>query len=115
MGLSEGGITTATFNSKDENRSVNARVVEGWTCTSTWNEYQGIKAPKSQPVLTLLGSNDPWFQNANTNGECTQYLNNRNGSRSVVYGEGNLSYRHELFEDKSVQQTVFDFLKSHIK
>ena len=114
MGLSEGGITTATFFSKDKNKSVNARVVEGWTCTSTWNEYHGVKAPKSEPVLSLLGEKDPWFQNPYTNGECTKFLNKRNGSQSIVYRKGNLSYRHELLEDNRVKESVINFLKSHL-
>jgi len=115
MGLSEGGITTATFFSKYKNRSMNARVVEGWTCTSKWNEYKGVRAPKTEPVLTLLGSKDPWFQNPYTNGECTNFLNKRNGSKSVVYKKGNLSYQHELLEDNEVKKVVVDFLRSHIK
>ena len=115
MGLSEGGITTATFFSKNKNRSVNARVVEGWTCTSTWDEYKGVRAPKTEPVLTLLGSKDPWFQNPYTNGACTKFLNKRNGSKSVVYRKGNLSYKHELLEDQEVKNVVLEFLQQHIK
>jgi len=115
MGLSEGGIATATFRSESVNASVNARVVEGWTCNSAWDEYKGINAPKTEPVLTLLGSKDPWFQNSYTNGECTNYLNKNNGSKSVVYRNGNLSYQHELLEDNEVKKIVVDFLQSHIK
>ncbi len=115
MGLSEGGITTATFYSKDKNKSVNARVVEGWTCTSTWDEYRGVRAPKTEPVLTLLGEKDPWFQNPYTNGECTKFLNKNNGSHSIVYRTGNLSYRHELLEDDKVKKSVIHFLQQHLK
>ena len=114
MGLSEGGITTATFFSKDKNKSVNARVVEGWTCTSTWDEYRGIRAPKTEPVLTLLGEKDPWFQNPYTNGECTKFLNKNNGSKSIVYRKGNLSYKHELLEDNQVKKSVIEFLKNRL-
>ncbi|MEM7402227.1 MAG: dienelactone hydrolase family protein [Pseudomonadota bacterium] len=115
MGLSEGGITTATFYAKDESKSVNARVVEGWTCTSTWDEYSGVRAPKTEPVLTLLGDKDPWFQNPYTNGECTRFLNEKNGSKSIVYRKGNLSYRHELLEDDMVKKSVIHFLQQHLK
>ena len=90
-------------------------MIEGWTCTSTWREYKGVRAPKTQPVLSLLGSKDPWFQNPYTNGECTKFLNKDNGSKSVVYRKGNLSYQHELLEDKKVQKVVVYFLQSHIK
>jgi len=115
MGLSEGGITTATFYSKNKSHSVNARVIEGWTCTSIWDEYRGVRAPKAEPVLSLLGSKDPWFQNPYTNGECTKFLNKNNGSQSIVYKKGNLSYRHELFEDDMVEASIMEFLKKHIK
>ncbi len=114
MGLSEGGITAATFFSKSNNHSVNARVVEGWTCTSVWDEYRGIRAPKDEPVLTLVGSKDPWFQNPYTNGECTDFINKRNGSRSVVFKKGDLSYKHELLEDQYVQKIVKEFLQQNI-
>ena len=89
MGLSEGAISVATFRSKARDASVKARIVEGWTCQSTvWGEYRGIKAPADEPVLTLLGSNDPWFQNPYTRGDCTGFVNRHNGSKSVVYREG---------------------------
>jgi len=115
MGLSQGGITTATFYSKQDVHSVNARVIEGWTCTSAWREYKGLRAPKTQPVLSLLGSKDPWFQNPYTNGECTGFLNKKNGSKSVVYKKGALSYQHELLENTDVQNTVLQFLQQHIQ
>ncbi len=114
MGLSEGGIAVATFRSKAKNASVKARIVEGWTCQSTaWEEYRGIQAPADEPVLTLLGAHDPWFQNPYTSGECTGFVNRHNGSKSAVYAEGSLSYKHALLEDKKVQAVVLDFLKVH--
>lgn len=113
MGLSEGGITTATFLSKAPGRSLRARIVEGWTCRAGWHEYRGIKAPDSEPVLTLVGLEDPWFQNSYNKGSCTGFLDKSNGSKSVVYSKGYLRWRHELLEDKSVQRTVIDFLKEH--
>jgi len=90
-------------------------VIEGWTCTSAWREYKGLRAPKTQPVLSLLGSKDPWFQNPYTNGECTGFLNKKNGSKSVVYKKGALSYQHELLENTDVQNTVLQFLQQHIQ
>ncbi len=114
MGLSEGGITTATFHSANKDQSVNARIVEGWTCHAGWEEYKGINAPKTEPVLTLLGSKDPWFQNSYTNGECTKFINQENGSKSIVYTEGDLSYQHELLENDEVQKLLLEFLQQHI-
>ena len=95
--------------------SVNARVIEAWTCHAAWSEYQGIKAPENEPVLTLVGSNDPWFQNSWSNGSCAEFLSQENGSKSIVYSEGNLSYQHELLENDEVQKVVLDFLQQHIE
>ena len=113
MGLSQGGITTATFSSSRREHSLRARIVEGWTCHAGWTEYAGINAPESEPVLTLVGAKDPWFRNHWNQGSCGRFLSKSNGSRSVVYSKGRLSTRHELLEAREVQQTVLDFLDSH--
>ena len=113
MGLSQGGITTATFFSTSPEKSLRARIVEGWTCHAGWVEYKGINAPASEPVLTLVGSKDPWFQNVWTKGDCTKFIEPSNGSRSVVYSTGYLSTRHELLESSEVQDTVLEFLAQH--
>ena len=112
MGLSQGGITTATFSSSRREHSLRARIVEGWTCHAGWTEYAGINAPESEPVLTLVGAGDPWFRNYWNQGSCGRFLSKSNGSRSVVYSNGRLSTRHELLEARVVQQTVLDFLSS---
>ena len=113
MGLSQGGITTATFSSSRGEHSLRARIVEGWTCHAGWTEYAGTNAPESEPVLTLVGAKDPWFRNYWNQGSCGRFLSKSNGSRSVVYSKGRLSTRHELLEAREVQQTVLDFLSSH--
>ena len=113
MGFSQGGVTTATFSSKSELASVKARVIEGWTCNAGWDEYKGIKAPKSEPVLALVGVNDPWFQNSWLKGDCSSSLNKRNGSKSIIYNDGYLSTQHALLERQEVQETVLEFLQIH--
>lgn len=114
MGLSEGGITTATFRSDSKGASVRARVVEGWSCQAGWDEYRGVNAPAGEPVLALLGEKDPWFQNPWNRGDCGTFIDQRgDGSKSVVYTEGDLSHRHMLFEDERVQAEVLEFLRAH--
>ncbi len=113
MGFSEGGVITATFFSTSPEKSVRARIVEGWTCRSGWVEYKGINAPDSEPVLTLVGSKDPWYQNVWTKGNCTKFIEPSNGSRSVVYSTGYLSTRHDLLEYKEVRETILGFLEQH--
>ena len=113
VGLSEGGIAAATFQSQSGKTSLRARVVEAWTCHAAWDEYRGINAPADEPVLTLLASEDPWFQGPTTRGECTGFLHPGNGSKSVVYTEADLKQRHALLEDERVQAEVLDFLRKH--
>jgi dienelactone hydrolase len=114
VGLSQGGITTATFTAKNELQKVNARVVEGWTCHADWSEYAGINAPESEPVLTLVGSRDPWYQNPWTKGDCTEYLSKTNGSKSVVYRRRFLSTQHELLDFKKPKREVLKFLREQL-
>jgi len=114
IGLSEGGVTTATFTSLQKDLSVNARVVEGWTCHSGWMDHIGVRAPVSEPVLSLVGVNDPWFQEPYLRGDCGSTMNKENGSKSIVYRSGKLSYEHELLKYKSVQQETLAFIRKHI-
>ncbi len=113
VGLSEGAIAAATFRSQSAKASVRARVVEAWTCHAGWDEYRGIHAPANEPVLTLLASEDPWFQGPTTRGECSGFLDPGNGSKSVVYTEADLRQRHGLLEDERVQAEVLEFLAKH--
>ena len=113
MGHSQGGTTTATFSSGDPDKSVKARVIEGWTCNSPWSEYKGINAPESEPVLSLVGGNDPWFENIYNKGDCGSFMNGSNGSESIVYRTGLMKNRHELLENWDAQQIVLRFLRAH--
>ena len=112
VGFSEGGITSATVSTNIDT-TVNARVIEGWTCLAGWSEYRGINAPVSEPVLALVADQDPWFQNSWTRGSCGRYMNSENGSRSVVYSTGSLMSKHSLLDDPDVQALVLGFLRSH--
>ena len=112
VGLSQGGVTTATLSANEPSESVNARVIEGWTCHAGWSEYKGINAPIDEPVLSIVGEKDPWFQNDWTRGNCGKFMKNE-FSESVVFKTGHLSSRHELLEDRSVQKIVLDFLIKH--
>jgi dienelactone hydrolase len=114
MGHSQGGVTTATFKSKHDTTSVNARVIEGWTCHAGWGEYKGINASANEPVLSLVGKNDPWFQNSWSLGDCGSYMNKDNGSQSIVLPKGAISARHALLEDIDLQKTVLEFLRIHM-
>ncbi|PCH75370.1 MAG: hypothetical protein COC12_01005 [Rhodobacteraceae bacterium] len=113
-GLSQGAITAATFSAANPDQKTAARVVEGWTCNAGWPEYKGVNAGADEPVLTLVAKNDPWFQNEWTKGDCTKFLNKKNGSKSVVYSDGELAWRHELLDLLAPQQEVLEFLQTQL-
>ena len=72
-GFSEGAAAAATVTGV----AVTARVVEGWTCHAGWPEYAGLRAPASQPTLTLTSRDDPWFQAEWARGDCGAYMRGR--------------------------------------
>ena len=114
VGLSEGGITTATFQPANPRQKIKARVVEGWTCQAGWPEYKGIAATEQEPVLTLVGADDPWFQDEWTRGDCTGFIDETNGSRSIVYRDPPLASLHELLDKPEPRQEVLQFLKEQL-
>ena len=112
FGLSEGGITVATYNPQNLKAKVNARVIEGWTCNAGWPEYIGVNTPDNEPVLSMVAKNDPWFQLDILRGHCGQFINNNPYSKSIVIDDGSqLSKSHGLMHDMKIKRTVLNFLK----
>ena len=109
MGLSQGGITTVTFSGE----TVSARIIEGWGCHAGWPEYHGLNAPATEPVLSLVGDKDPWFQNPVLQGDCGKFMLNE-ASHSVVFRTGSLRYKHELLEYPKVKDVVQKFLEANL-
>ena len=109
-GFSEGGTTAATVTGEP----VNARIVEGWTCHAGWGEYRGLDAPAAEPVLALLGAEDPWFRPSYLQGDCGAFMEGRTGSESIVYERPNfLATKHHLSWHPDVRQLILDFLARH--
>ncbi|MGI9284823.1 MAG: dienelactone hydrolase family protein, partial [Pseudomonadales bacterium] len=109
VGHSEGAILATTFEHAEA--GVNARVAESWTCQSDWLEYLGVNAPASEPVLTLVSKNDPWFRKPPTKGSCDSFLDNSNGSQSMVYEDAVTKGKHKVLDYPQVQQQVLNFMK----
>ena len=111
VGLSEGGITTATYEPNNKESGVNGRVVEGWTCNAGWSEYRGLKTPYNEPVLSLVAKYDPWFQLDVLKGHCGQFSNKNSLSKSVVIDDGTeLSKSHGLMHDNKIKKITLEFL-----
>ncbi len=79
VGHSEGAIAVATAKLPP----VAARVVEGWTCHAAWPEYRGLAAPAEEPVLSLVGENDPWFDQPDLHGDCGEWMDSNDREPSL--------------------------------
>ncbi len=112
MGLSEGAITTATY----EGEALSGRIIEGWTCHAGWPEYRGLRSPHSEPVLSMVADRDPWFTLPVLKGDCGAYMTNHKNASSVVFGAGSpLRTRHWLAFDGEVKEMISEFLKANEK
>ena len=111
FGHSEGAILAATFD--DPKATVNARIVESWTCHATWPEYKGVNAPVSEPVLSLLSAGDPWFVKGEMAGTCVPFLHTDNGSLSRVYPKSVTKGKHKVMDFEPVKKDVLAFIKAH--
>ena len=90
VGQSEGGAIVARFDSSGPKHSVTARVIGGDNCS-----WGGFNAPRSEPVLAVLGNKDPVFESqGGFNGSCGRFMHSDNGSRNVLYTTGTASTMH---------------------
>ena len=109
-GFSEGGVTTATLDTSDKNLNVAGRVIEAWVCEAPWQEYTGLNAPESEPVLAIVADNDPWYQASFFDGDCGSYISNTNGSQSEVINYPPWVDSHALFEAPEIGEIIRNFL-----
>lgn len=111
MGLSEGGITTATY----QGEALAGRIVEGWTCHAGWPEYRGLNGPKDEPLLTLVAARDPWFRLPVLAGDCGAFMAGRSDARSLVIDDPpSLAVSHWLTKNSAIQAEVLTFLERHL-
>ena len=104
VGSSEGGVAAALYRG-DEFRG---RVVLQWTCSGAAH-VRGVAAPAGEPVMTVVGAEDPWYV-ANRRQDCGALLAGRPASRSlVVDGRG-----HDVLGDSGVVEEVREFLRALI-
>ena len=108
MGLSEGAIATATYVGE----GVTGRVIEGWTCHAGWTEYQGLRAPPGEAVLSLVAQNDPWFAAPALQGDCGEFMGEPSPlRRSLVFRPPHpAASQHDLLWNTEARRALFDFL-----
>ncbi len=111
MGHSEGAITVATLAAPP----VAARIIEGWTCHAGWPEYRGLNAPLEEPVLALVGENDPWFRLPVLHGDCGTVMSDHQRGQSLVFRAPHyLHDRHWLSFDAQVRDLIVEFIGSSL-
>ncbi|MEI4263964.1 hypothetical protein [Roseovarius sp. D0-M9] len=110
MGHSEGGITVATMQAPD----AAMRIIEGWTCHAGWPEYRGLNAPEDQPVLALVGQDDPWFRQPVLSGDCGAFMQGEAQVSQVYSSPDYLAGKHWLSTDKQIQGVILNFVDAHL-
>ena len=111
-GFSEGGVTTATLETGDANLAVAGRVIEAWVCNAPWEEYRGLNATESEPVLSIVAANDPWYTASFFEGDCGSFISDTNGSQSEIINYPPWMDSHALFEAPEISEIIRNFLFS---
>ncbi len=111
VGFSEGAAVATTYTNLETPAGLlKARVAEAWVCQAGWPEFQGINAPESEAVLTLVSDRDPWYTSRYHQGDCGEFMTTNNGSLSYVVDYEPLRNRHELWEQPEIQEIIRTFL-----
>ncbi len=103
-GSSEGAVAAALYRGYQ----FKARVLTHWTCHGS-SFVRGLSPYTMEPVLALVGADDPWYAAAKTAGQqghCGVFFAGRPRSRSLVLdGVG-----HAIYDDPRNVTTIADFL-----
>ena len=105
IGVSEGGVAAALYRG-DEFR---ARVVAQWTCTGR-SVVRGIDGPRDSPVLSIVGSSDPWYDSKRApgqSGNCGRFMADRPGSQSLLVS---LPETHSVLFHRPSVDAILNFL-----
>ncbi|MDA1098329.1 MAG: hypothetical protein O2967_05030 [Proteobacteria bacterium] len=106
IGTSEGGVAAALYRGEE----FRARIIAQWTCHGA-PFIRGLAAPKGEPVLAIVRSNDPWYQPESTAGQlgdCGAFFKSPERSRSLVIDSG---VAHDVWGHSGAMQAALDFLR----
>ncbi len=108
VGTSEGGVAAALYRGEE----FRARVIAQWTCHGL-PFVRGLAAPQGEPVMSIVRSDDPWYQPDRTKGQlghCGAFFKTPATSRSLVIDGGNA---HDIWGHAGAMAAVLEFLTSH--
>ena len=114
-GLSEGAAVATTYVDREVPAGrLKARVAEAWGCHAGWEEFAGINAPATEPVLALVADRDPWYAADHHRGHCGAFMDGDNGSLSFVVDYEPTRHGHELLERPEIREIVLSFLLERV-
>lgn len=108
IGNSEGAVAAAHYRGD----VFRARILAQWTCHGG-HLVAGISAPPSEPILTFVQFNDPWYDSRRTRGQagdCGRFLSGRPESQSVILSDEG---RHDIFGNPTTMGKIVRFLRRH--
>jgi dienelactone hydrolase len=108
-GVSEGAVAVALYRGDE----FNARVIAQWTCNGA-PLVAGIDAPLDEPILAVVGADDPWYANLAEGEErvdCSKYFDGRPGSRAEIIYK---SEAHDVFENAAMVEAMVYFLTAAV-
>lgn len=106
VGTSEGGVAAALYRGEE----FRSRIIAQWTCHGA-PFIRGLAAPKGEPVLAIVRSDDPWYQPERTAGQlgdCSAFFKTPERSRSLVIDGG---ATHDVWGHSGVMQSALEFLR----
>lgn len=112
MGMSEGGLAAAVY----DGRGFAGHIITGWTCINTFRMHgnareDGIRVPTETPILSVVASRDPYYQNANLAGHCGQRMGGRDNAVSIVID----AKQHWVNHIPEARDAIMKFLRAHTK
>ena len=105
FGVSEGGVAAALYRGM----AFSGRVIAQWTCHGD-PLVAGISAPADEALLSIVQSEDPWYETDKSKGQagdCSTFFNGRPNARSLVLHDGE---KHNVFTNSEARNAVAEFL-----
>lgn len=105
MGHSEGGHAVANWSGND----FRAAIMTGHNCHTKDSFYEGVKLPKTTPVMNIVSKNDNWVATHNKADSCAPYLKDH-AIKVVINPEGTAHWMNDKYF-----QDIVKFIRDNTK